>query len=153
MNLEDAIIFAANAHKGQTRKGSLEPYILHPIRVAMHFPPQLETHRIVAVLHDVFEDTNHCLVDFAKAWAGIPTVPYALDLLTRHAEPKETYRDYIDRLATDRSGVAVAVKLADLADNLRDPYWGPPGMLAKYGEALVHLSAVARENRWVVPLT
>jgi guanosine-3',5'-bis(diphosphate) 3'-pyrophosphohydrolase len=53
--LERAIEIAAAAHAGQTDKGG-EPYILHPLRVMFRMHSVEE--KIVAVLHDVVEDSN-----------------------------------------------------------------------------------------------
>jgi len=60
MNLEQAISIASLAHEGQVDKGG-ESYILHPIRVMMKLKD--EKQRIVAVLHDVIEDTDLTDVD------------------------------------------------------------------------------------------
>jgi guanosine-3',5'-bis(diphosphate) 3'-pyrophosphohydrolase len=46
--------FADNAHKGQKRKSG-EPYITHPLAVAMHMDHQC---LMAALLHDVIEDTS-----------------------------------------------------------------------------------------------
>src|SRR5207249_10907110 len=50
VTLEDAIIFAADLHRGQRDKAG-EPYILHPLRVALRVRTDRE--RLAAVLHDV----------------------------------------------------------------------------------------------------
>ena len=52
--LEDAIILACNAHRGQKRKSG-EPFIKHPLRVMMKM--ETEEEQVVAVLHDILEDT------------------------------------------------------------------------------------------------
>jgi hypothetical protein len=52
--LEHAIALAACAHAGQVDKAG-QPYILHPLRVMLRLSGADE--RIVAVLHDVVEDT------------------------------------------------------------------------------------------------
>ena len=64
--LEDAIILASRSHAGQTDKLG-EPYILHPIRVMSKLSDQ--TTRIVAVLHDVIEDTTVTIDEIRKAGA------------------------------------------------------------------------------------
>ncbi len=53
--LEDAIALAVEAHRGQKEKTG-EPYILHPLRVMFRVETEIE--RVVAVLHDVIEDTG-----------------------------------------------------------------------------------------------
>src|SRR5689334_15268599 len=54
-SLERAICIAATAHQGQTDKGGA-PHVLHPLRVMLAMSNDDE--RIVAVLHDVIEDTE-----------------------------------------------------------------------------------------------
>lgn len=64
--LEDAIALAAHWHRGQ-RYPSLkgEPFILHPLRVMLRVDANLA--RIVAVLHDVLEDTACSFDDLRRA--------------------------------------------------------------------------------------
>jgi len=110
--LEDAIVLAAQAHRGQVDKGG-QPYILHVLRVMLR--QEDETARIVAVLHDVLEDTPVTLADLQAAGYD-DQLCEAVDCLTRRTE--ETYEEMIERVATNP--LARQVKLADLADNL-DP--------------------------------
>lgn len=108
--LEDAIALAARAHRGQVDKGG-QPYILHVLRVMLR--QEDETARIVAVLHDVLEDTPVTLADLQTAGYD-EHVCEAVDCLTRRSA--ETYEDMIERVAANP--LARQVKLADLADNL-----------------------------------
>ena len=58
--LEEAILFATEAHKGQMRKMAKTPYILHPLEVAAiisTITPDLET-MAAGVLHDTVEDCD-----------------------------------------------------------------------------------------------
>ena len=57
---EDAIVFATTAHSGVLRRYTNEPYILHPLRVAMRIAAQTtdEEERAAAVLHDTMEDVD-----------------------------------------------------------------------------------------------
>lgn len=108
--LENAIIVAANAHKGQTDKGG-QPYILHPIRV-MFGCKSLEE-KTVAMLHDALEDTPLTAADLTDA--GFPSeVVEAVVCLTK--EEGEEYDTYIERVCMNR--LAALVKLADLSDNM-----------------------------------
>jgi (p)ppGpp synthase/HD superfamily hydrolase len=108
--LEDAIILAAGAHRGQVDKAG-GPYILHPLRVMLRLGD--EAGRIAAVLHDVLEDTAITLGDLRQAGYG-EEVLQALEALSRREG--EEYADFIERAA--RNPLARRVKLADLADNL-----------------------------------
>lgn len=58
--LDQAILFATEAHKGQLRKGTEIPYILHPLEAATIVGTMTTDDEIIAgaVLHDVVEDTN-----------------------------------------------------------------------------------------------
>jgi hypothetical protein len=74
---------------------------------------EADIERIVAVLHDVVEDTAYTLDDLHRL--GYPDEAIdALDRLTRR--DGEPYEAYIGRVAGDPS--ARRVKLADVADNL-----------------------------------
>jgi len=109
-SLEEAIILAANAHRGQKDKAGA-PYILHPLRLMMQM--KSETERIAAVLHDLIEDTACSLEELSKAGYSQEILD-ALDCLTRRHD--ETYSAFIDRVK--ENPLAVKVKLADLEDNL-----------------------------------
>ncbi len=108
-DLERALQIAVQAHVGQEDKSGA-PYIFHPIRVMM-----LCTHpnaKIVALLHDVVEDTPATFEDIAAAGFS-PNILATLRLVT-HAKDVP-YEEYIDGLMADP--VAVEVKIADLEDN------------------------------------
>lgn len=114
MNLEQAIAVAVQAHAGQVDKAG-QPYILHPLRVMMTVEaPALERARIVAVLHDVVEDTAWTVERLAEEHGLGPEEQAALRLLT-HDDGGE-YAAYVEKVATDP--LATAVKVADLRDNL-----------------------------------
>lgn len=108
--LERAIALAARAHEGQRDKGGA-PYILHPLRVMLRVEGELE--RIVAVLHDVVEDSPVTPADLA-AEGFPPAVLDALEALTKR--PGESRMDAAKRAAADP--LARVVKLADNAENM-----------------------------------
>ena len=106
-----AVEIATAAHEGQTRWGG-EPYITHPLAVANYFHMSIE--KIVAVLHDVIEDTditgNDLLDEFPDEIVGSV-------LVMTHKE-HESYADYIMRVR--KNHIARKVKLADIKHNLSD---------------------------------
>lgn len=108
--LEKAIQIAVNAHMGKKDKmGS--PYILHPLRV-MHDVDTIDA-KIVAVLHDVVEDTDMTFDELIQA--GIPKhLVITLRLLTHN--DNLSYEEYIEKLT--ENPLAVKIKLADLRDNM-----------------------------------
>lgn len=108
--LESAIQIAAKAHTGQVDKNG-QPYLLHPIRVMLDV--QTPEERIVAVLHDVVEDTSVTLDNIRSAGFSDDIVE-ALRCVTR--EEGQSYSDYVRRCRNNK--IARQVKLADLKDNL-----------------------------------
>src|SRR5215470_14872168 len=101
--LDDAILLAVQAHRGQRDKGG-QPYVLHPLRLMMRVDRDVE--RMVAVLHDVVEDSRQSLADLRHR--GYPDeVLQALDCLTRRTA--ETYGEFIERVKTNP--IARRVKL------------------------------------------
>jgi len=121
--LERAISLAAMAHTAQTDKGG-EPYIFHPLRVMLSMDSEDE--RIVAVLHDIIEDTGGSLYGLAAIFPE-PIIT-ALDAISRRK--REGYTAYIDRVAGN--ALARAVKLADIEDNLA------PGRIGNIPDSLVN---------------
>jgi (p)ppGpp synthase/HD superfamily hydrolase len=111
MDIERAISIATNAHKGQKDKGG-KSYILHPLRVMLSVGDS-EVTQIVAVLHDVVEDTSWTM-DALREEGFSEEVLEGIDAVT-HQEG-ESYEDFIDRAASNPIGRCV--KIADLKDNM-----------------------------------
>jgi (p)ppGpp synthase/HD superfamily hydrolase len=140
-SVEDAIILAAHAHRGQRYPSpEAEPYILHPIRMMIEFGDPID--QMAAVLHDVVEDTDCQVGDLAER--GFPdAVVTAIEFLTHR--PNEDYADYIERLSAN--DVARRVKIIDLRHNLANNPRLPESKqiaerVARYEEALVRLGAM-----------
>ena len=111
-----ALILATRAHAGQKRLNG-NNYIIHPIRVSQEV--STERQKVIALLHDVVEDTEIPLEEIQKEFGD--EVAVAIDCLTRREgeeNEKEDYDDYIKRVLTNKD--AIAVKIADIADNLSD---------------------------------
>lgn len=107
--LERAIVIAAVAHTGQVDKAGM-PYILHPLRMMLTLSTMEE--RIVAVLHDVVEDSEVSLDDLRRdGFSG--EILAAVDAVTRR--PEESYEEFVARAALNPIGREV--KRADLEDN------------------------------------
>ncbi|MDP3600953.1 MAG: HD domain-containing protein [Bosea sp. (in: a-proteobacteria)] len=111
--LERAIEIAAHAHRNQTDKAG-NPYIAHPFRVALGFIRRGDEERaIIAVLHDVIEDTNITGLDLLRKGFS-PAIVEAVKALSR--DEGETYEAFIERAAANP--LARPVKAADLIDNM-----------------------------------
>ena len=109
-NLDKAIVIATNAHAGQLDKAG-QPYILHPLRLMFRF--QAEVERIVAVMHDVVEDSEVTLDDL-RSFRFSEQIIEAIDYLTK--KEGETYTDFITRVSSN--DIASKIKAEDIKDNL-----------------------------------
>ena len=108
--LKKAISLAEKAHQGQVDKGG-HPYIGHPKRVMGKCETTEE--KIVAMLHDVMEDTDYTADDLRKEGFSEEILTALLYLTHREGEG---YMEYIERIC--ENPLAVQVKYADLQDNM-----------------------------------
>ena len=124
--IRKAFNFAVDAHKGMRRRSG-EPYVLHPLEVALISTRDIglkTTSIICALLHDVVEDTDYTLKDielmFGKKVARI------IDGLTKISEifdknssslQAENFRKILLTLADDVR--VILIKLADRLHNMR----------------------------------
>ena len=108
-NTKKAMKLCFKAHKDQVDKSGM-PYVFHPFHVAEQMTDEVTT--IVALLHDVVEDTDYTLEDIAAEGFG-KDILEAVALMTH--EDDIPYLDYVAKLK--ENPIARAVKLADLAHN------------------------------------
>lgn len=108
--IDAAIALACRVHAGQVDKAG-QPYILHPLRLVSKLHGTDE--RIVAVLHDVVEDSGVTLDDFRQNGFS-DAIVCAIDCLTRRVG--ESYESFIARLSANM--LARKVKIEDIKDNL-----------------------------------
>ncbi len=124
--LRRAFRFALEQH-GATRRRTGEPYILHPIAVALILVKEIGLRdlsaTIAALLHDVAEDTDTDVETIAQQFG--PTVARLVEALTKiqrvqsplESVQAETFRKILLTMADD---IRVAlIKLADRLHNLR----------------------------------
>ena len=107
-NTIKAMKIAYKAHDGQKDKAGV-PYIFHPIHLAEQMKAEEEC--IVALLHDVVEDTDVTFEDLEKEFSQI--IIDALKLLTHNKSVE--YMEYIKNIKNNP--IARKVKLADLNHN------------------------------------
>ena len=112
MNLQRAIEIALEAHKDALDKGG-NPYILHPLRLMLQMDSEEEM--IVAILHDVVEDSEKWSFDKLQAEGFSKKIINSLRSITKENE-NEDYEKFIDRSIRDKIGRKV--KIADISDNL-----------------------------------
>lgn len=123
--LKKAYVFAAQAHKGQTRRSG-EPYLSHALEVSnMLADMKLDKTTLAAgLLHDALEDTDVTAVELTKAFGkdiahlveGVTKISRVQDAspITRQAE---SIRKIILAMTDDLR--VVFIKLADRIHNLK----------------------------------
>lgn len=119
-----AYLLAKEAHAPQKRKSG-EPYILHPIAVALIVAKELQLDAntvITAFLHDVVEDTPYTVEDIRQRFGN--DVAGLVNVVTK--QKKETYQttkqvdNYQQILASMHYDIrAVMVKISDRLHNMR----------------------------------
>ena len=123
--LDKAIQFATEAHEGQYRKYTHEPYITHPLAVmeiVRGVPGHTEEMLVAAVLHDVAEDTDVSLMQIQEEFGDV--VSDLVLHLTDISKPEDGNR--LKRKRKDAewyaqgSAEAQTIKVADFIDNTRD---------------------------------
>lgn len=108
--LEKAIVLAATQHAGQRDKGG-QPYILHPLRLVLKL--NTPTEQIVAVLHDVLEDTVTTADDLIQLGFSTEIIQAIQALTKRQGESRV---DAAKRTALNP--IATMVKYVDVLDNM-----------------------------------
>jgi (p)ppGpp synthase/HD superfamily hydrolase len=109
----EAIAFAEEAHRGQKRKGSDLPYMVHPLEAAAllaHHYPGREALVVAGILHDTLEDTRASRRQLADRF-GQETARL-VDSVTRRWWRAPWRLDVSDR-------DVVRLKAADCASNIR----------------------------------
>ena len=132
--IENALTYAQEVHKGQTRKSG-EPYVQHPVRAATYLAELSldSTTLVAALLHDAVEDTATTVDDIRKRFGndvarlvdGVTKLT-RLDLLVTKGE--ESYVPATDSQAESLRKMLVAmaedirvvlIKLADRLHNMQ----------------------------------
>lgn len=140
LKILNAVHFAVRLHDDQNRKYTNEPYVLHPLEVAMMVLSVSEDIDMVlaAILHDVVEDTECTISDIQKHFG--PFVARYVSDLTDISKPSDGNRAARKRIDLEHTAKACAdaktIKLADLINNTesivdRDPEFAKTYMMEK----------------------
>jgi len=135
--LEVARKVATKAHEGQADKVGM-PYIQHPMAVCELVDGEQE--KIVALLHDVVEDTGVTLNDLRNHGFDDEIIA-AVEAITKRKG--EEFEKYLQRVKANE--IALAVKFADIQHNMSPDRYEklPPEtkerLVAKYNHALAYL--------------
>lgn len=143
MNLANAYLLASGLFVNIIDKSG-EPYFSHCISVMRNLHTNDEELKIIAILHDVVEDTRTTFEDLTKLGYS-DRVVNALRLLTHDKDT--SYEDYVRNIAESGNEDARLVKLADLKDNcnvtrLKGLTSKDHRRISKYHWAITYLSKV-----------
>ena len=123
--IRKALYFATEAHEGQVRSGSGEPYIVHPVEVAKLVRKYKKSNNIksliiAALLHDVDEDTDYTLSDIMDRFGEL--VASIVSELTSDPELIKQYtkKVYLANKMVEMSSWALSIKLCDRLHNVSD---------------------------------
>ncbi|MCQ2285099.1 MAG: RelA/SpoT family protein, partial [Bacteroidales bacterium] len=132
--IRKAFVLATNAHNGVRRKSG-EPYIYHPIAVAMICCQEMNlgvTSIVCALLHDVVEDTEYTLDDMRELFGDV--VAEIIDGLTKIEDlvvdnknislQAENFKKIF--LSMSKDVRVILIKLADRLHNMRTLASMPP---------------------------
>ena len=108
-NTKKALKLCFEAHKNQVDKSGM-PYVFHPFHLAEQMTDENTT--IVALLHDIVEDTDYTISDLT-AMGFSKEVTDAINLMTHNGNVP--YMDYVKSVAENE--IAKVVKFADLKHN------------------------------------
>lgn len=130
-DFERALEFAMKAHKGQVRKGSAIPYIVHPIETALIAMTLTRDQDIIiaSLFHDIVEDTPYSAKDiedgFGSRIAGL--VQMESENKRKGQDASQTWKirkqEFIDSL-DHKSRDAKIIALSDKLSNMRATYQG-----------------------------
>ena len=141
-SLDKALHVAVQAHTSQLDKSG-HAYFFHPVSIAraLALDGFSSDHQIVALLHDVVEDTPTTLDDLKKEGFG-DKILSAVDAITKRKG--ESYEAYLSRVM--KNPLACKVKMYDLQDNLHEKRRGVmlPHSVEKYERALEMIKKTKR---------
>lgn len=120
---DDALVYAADLHRDQIRKGSGIPYIAHLMSVSSRVLSAggTEVQAIGGLLHDAAEDQGgHATLNFISERFGPEVAQIVADCTDSWTDPKPEWRArkeaYLSKLPM-KSATSLLVSLADKLDN------------------------------------
>ncbi len=150
--VEEAIIFATDKHKGQVRKGDGRPYILHPMSVLMRLYKAKESDNmpllmVACILHDTVEDCDVSLDEIAKKFGY--HVAGLVEELTLDKSKYETVgkKQYLAQEMVRMSSYALCIKLCDRLDNITDMKSMDKEFIKKYIIETKYMLSYVEKNR------
>ena len=115
--------FAAYMHRDHKRKGSGDPYFVHPMRVAKAVAPYVRPEGIAAsLMHDVPEEVGLEREKVIELVRTLPLFPSRVRDIVRTLThlPCNTKEHMLERINGTMDTDAILIKIADRTDNLLD---------------------------------
>lgn len=120
LKMERAYQFAATAHKGQVRKGTKTPYIVHPVETSLIAFEMTDDVSIIigSVLHDVVEDTDYELSDIEQLFGNdvAMLVSYESEDKRKDLPPEDSWKIRKQEFLHHLESAPVGAKVITLAD-------------------------------------
>lgn len=165
MRILAAVEFAERAHRGQVRKYTGEPYIVHPLEVAQLVASVgvAEDVVVAALFHDLVEDTTVTLALIRRAFGdAVAALVHEVTDVSRKEHGNREARKALDRAhLANASPSAMTIKLADLISNTQSITTHDPDFAAVYmrekepllpllagGNAALYARAVGMLESW-----
>lgn len=156
--IEEAYEFAREMHEGQYRKSG-EPYIIHPVNVAIILADLgMDDNAIAAgLLHDVVEDTDCSSLDlerkFNKEVAFLVEGVTKLDKIQCHSKEErqlESYRKMFVAMAQDIR--VIIIKLADRLHNMRTMSFQSPEKQKRIAQETLEIYSPLADRLGIIKL-
>ena len=156
--IEEAYEFAREMHDGQFRKSG-EPYIIHPVNVAIILADLgMDDNAIAAgLLHDVVEDTDCSALDlerkFNKEVAFLVEGVTKLDKIQCHSKEErqlESYRKMFIAMAQDIR--VIIIKLADRLHNMRTMSFQSPEKQKRIAQETLEIYSPLADRLGIIKL-
>ena len=128
--INQAIIFATEAHSGALRKGTVLPYIVHPLETLAIVSGMTDDAEILAaaVLHDTIEDTATTKEQLQAVFGDRVTALVCADTEDKQKDKpaadtwKQRKQATLDALASETDIAVKMITLGDKLSNLRCMY-------------------------------
>lgn len=120
---DDALVYAAQAHREQIRKGSGIPYVTHLLAVAAIVGEQggSEDEVIAALLHDAVEDQGgQARLDDIRARFGDAVADIVWGCTDADTVPKPPWRERKERYIAHLAEATPSIRLVSSADKLHN---------------------------------
>jgi (p)ppGpp synthase/HD superfamily hydrolase len=119
--INEAIIFATNAHGNQTRKGSDTLYILHPLEAGIIVSQIKYDENLIAaaILHDTVEDTKVSIETIEEKFGKRVSELVEVESEDKSKTWKERKQHTIEHLKAEKDQDIKIVTLGDKLSNIR----------------------------------